>query len=150
MADFLRHRSIVLPMKPWSFSCEMEVRDYECDLQGIVNNARYQHYLEHARHLLLKSRGLDFAELSRTGVNLIVYRIELDYKYPLRSGDTFRVDLRFSRLGRIRIAFDQEIRRLSDEKLCLIGKVLTTAIDPDGRPIQPKAVLDRFPETASS
>ena len=35
----------------------MEVRDYECDLQGIVNNAEYQHYLEHARHQFLRSVG---------------------------------------------------------------------------------------------
>ena len=32
------------------FELEMEVRDYECDLQGIVNNANYQHYTEHTRH----------------------------------------------------------------------------------------------------
>lgn len=48
-----------------SFEVELEVRDYECDLQGIVNHAVYLHYLEHARHLLLKANGLDFAELAR-------------------------------------------------------------------------------------
>ena len=32
------------------FRHEMKVRDYECDIQGVVNNANYQHYLEHARH----------------------------------------------------------------------------------------------------
>ncbi|NSW95739.1 MAG: acyl-CoA thioesterase, partial [Bacteroidales bacterium] len=39
-------------MKPHqaSFRLEFTVRDYECDLQGVVNNANYQHYLEHARH----------------------------------------------------------------------------------------------------
>ena len=31
------------------YELEMKVRDYECDLQGIVNNANYQHYLEHTR-----------------------------------------------------------------------------------------------------
>ena len=30
-----------------SFEIEMQVRDYECDIQGIVNNAVYQNYLEH-------------------------------------------------------------------------------------------------------
>ena len=28
------------------FETEMEVRDYECDIQGIVNNANYLHYTE--------------------------------------------------------------------------------------------------------
>ena len=31
-----------------SFSLSLKVRDNECDVQGIVNNAIYQHYLEHA------------------------------------------------------------------------------------------------------
>ena len=42
---------------------EMKVRDYECDLQGIVNNANYQHYLEHTRHEFLTSVGVSFAAL---------------------------------------------------------------------------------------
>jgi acyl-ACP thioesterase len=36
--------------KQYSFRLEFSVRDYECDLQGVVNNAVYQHYLEYARH----------------------------------------------------------------------------------------------------
>jgi acyl-CoA thioester hydrolase len=44
------------------FCLEFKVRDYECDLQGIVNNANYQHYLEHARHEYLLSEGLSFTK----------------------------------------------------------------------------------------
>jgi acyl-CoA thioester hydrolase len=66
---------------------EFEVRDYECDLSGIVNNAVYQNYLEHARQVFLKKQGIDFAELERRGITLVVIRIQMDFLYPLRSGD---------------------------------------------------------------
>ena len=46
------------------FETRMEVRDYECDIEGIVNNANYLHYAEHTRHLFLKSLGVSFAKLS--------------------------------------------------------------------------------------
>ena len=45
------------------FELQMKVRDYECDLQGIVNNANYQHYIEHTRHEFLSSLGVSFAHL---------------------------------------------------------------------------------------
>jgi len=73
------------------FEVEFIVRDYECDLQAVVNNANYQHYLEHARHEYLISKGINFVELHNEGTDLIVTRVEIDYKYPLRSRDRFNV-----------------------------------------------------------
>ena len=49
------------------YQLAMSVRDYECDMQGVVNNAVYQNYLEHARHEFLKTKGLDFAALTGAG-----------------------------------------------------------------------------------
>ena len=40
-------------MNKYIYELKMAVRDYECDLQGIVNNANYQHYTEHTRHMFL-------------------------------------------------------------------------------------------------
>lgn len=48
-------------------SLEMSVRDYECDIQGIVNNGVYFNYFEHARHWYLHQIGIDFAGLARQG-----------------------------------------------------------------------------------
>ena len=106
-------------MDDFVFSLEMSVRDYKCDLQGIVNNAVYQNYLEHTRHEYLKSIGIDFKEFAERGINLVVVRVELDYKAPLTSGDQFAVRLNFVRESKIKFAFLQNIYRLSDEKLIL-------------------------------
>ena len=118
------------------FALEMDVRDYECDMEGIVNNAVYLNYLEHARHAYLKSRGVDFAEWTRRGVHLVVVRIEADYLAPLRSGDRFVVGVDTERVSRLRFGFNQEIRRLPDGKPVLRAKVIGTAMDPSGKPLR--------------
>ena len=76
------------------YELEFKVRDYECDLQGIVNNANYQHYMEHTRHEFLLSRGISFSALHDAGIDAVVARIRIDYKIPLRSGDEFVCTLR--------------------------------------------------------
>ena len=50
------------------YELELQVRDYECDVQGIVNNAIYQNYFEHTRHEFLNSIGCDFNKLRSEGV----------------------------------------------------------------------------------
>ena len=62
------------------FTMKMSVRDYECDLQGIVNNANYLHYIEHTRHEFLKHAGANFAELHQNGIDAVVARMNLQYK----------------------------------------------------------------------
>lgn len=100
----------------------MEVRDYECDIQGIVNNANYLHYLEHTRHRFLKSRNISFAELHAQGVDVVVARMNLQYKTPLRCDDQFRSCLNVKKEG-IRYVFNQVIYRTSDNALCLRATV---------------------------
>ena len=121
-------------MQDYTFKLELSVRDYECDLQGIVNNAVYQNYLEHARHEYLKSVGIDFALLTRKGINLVVVRAELDYKAPLKSGDKFMVGVNFVRESRLKFAFYQDIYRLPDEVLIMKAKVIGTSLNQNGRP----------------
>ena len=62
------------------FETRMEVRDYECDIEGIVNNANYLHYAEHTRHLFLRSLGVSFAALHEQGIDAVVARMNLQYK----------------------------------------------------------------------
>jgi acyl-CoA thioester hydrolase len=124
------------------FALEMAVRDYECDLQGVVNNAVYQNYLEHARHEYMKSIGIDFAALTAEGINLVVTRAEIDYKLSLTSGDRFVVEVRMERVSPVRIGFRQDIYRLPDRKAVVRALVIGTALNAKGRPQLPQALAE--------
>lgn len=104
------------------YETRMEVRDYECDIQGIVNNANYLHYTEHTRHLFLKDCGLSFSELHDKGIDAVVARMSLQYKVPLRCDDEFISRLSLTKEG-IRYIFYQDLFRAADEKLCFRAKV---------------------------
>ena len=112
----------------YKFTHEMKVRDYECDLQGIVNNANYQHFMEHCRHELLDSLGVNFGKLHEDGIDAMVAKITIEYKTPLRSGDKFVVGINLERKGP-KIIFYQDIYRLSDGKLCTKGIVETICVE---------------------
>ena len=120
----------------YSFSVDFTVRDYECDIQGVVNNANYLHYLEHARHVFLLSKDINFSQLHNEGLDLIVTRIEIDYKFPLRSFDKFVVRITLVKEGNARLVFNQDIYRLPDEKLIVKARV-TGVATRKGRPVSP-------------
>ena len=99
------------------FEYKVKVRDYECDSQGIVNNANYQHYYEITRHEFLESCGLRFSELHEKGIDPVVSQVTIKYKNSLHGGDEFICTVDLEKEG-IRYLFNQQIIRLSDHKVC--------------------------------
>ncbi len=130
-------------MSDFHFELELQVRDYECDIQGIVNNAVYQNYLEHCRHQFLNAVGLDFARLHNDGIDAVVIKAELEYKFPLRPGDTFIIQLKIKRHGPLRVIFDQQILRKTDNKLMVKARI-TTVLTKNKRPISADFLVEYF------
>ena len=114
-------------MERYIYELKMKVRDYECDLQGIVNNANYQHYLEHTRHEFLTSTGVSFAKLHEQGIDAVVARLTMAFKTPLRSGDEFISKLYLKKEG-IKYVFYQDIFRASDNKVVIKATIDTVTI----------------------
>jgi acyl-CoA thioester hydrolase len=131
------------------FSLQMKVRDYECDLQQIVNNAVYQQYCEHTRHEYLRQLGIDFAALHDRGIDLVLVRAEVDYYYPLRSGDRFVVTLNVERKGAIRFLFRQSIFLLPERRGIVTG-VFHGASLCAGRPAVVAEVADALNQASTS
>ena len=126
--------------KEYIHAIEFGVRDYECDIQGVVNNANYQHYLEHARHEFLISRDISFSALHNEGIDLIVSRIEINYKYPLRSHDKFVVKSVIQKEGNVKLVF---IRTFGPDEGRCTGRVACAAVK-NGKPIRPEAIFEKL------
>ena len=114
-------------MGKYIYELTMKVRDYECDLQGIVNNANYQHYIEHTRHEFLSSAGISFARLHEQGIDPVVARLNMAFKTPLRSGDEFISKL-YLKKESIKYTFYQDIFRLPDLKPVIKATVETVCL----------------------
>ena len=114
-------------MKNTAFEIEMKVRDYECDVQCVVNNSNYQHYMEHARHEFLETTGTSFSALHEQGIDVMVARIDISYKHPLRGSDRFAVQVAFQREG-VKLVFFEEIYKLPERILCAKGRIETVCL----------------------
>lgn len=92
----------------YAFEMPIKVRDYEVDSQGIVNNANYQHYLEHTRHMFCEQAGVSFRDMHAAGIDPVVRRIEIDYLRPLGLGDSMVSRIALFRQGPM-FVFRQDI-----------------------------------------
>ena len=101
----------------------LKVRDYECDTQGHVNNAHYQHYFEVTRHEFLESVGLNFHQLHLQGIDAVVAKVEIRYKVPLIGMDKFICTVSSIEKVNVKYVFHQEIIRLSDQAICAKAKI---------------------------
>lgn len=115
-------------MKTYVYQHEDKVRDYECDLQGVVNNANYLHYMEHTRHEFLLSLGENFSDLHDRGMDLFVARIEIQLKHSPRSGDRYLSCLNASKEG-VKLVMSQDIYKLPEKELVSRGTVDCVLVD---------------------
>lgn len=114
-------------MNDFVFELNMKVRDYECDFQGIVNNANYVHYLEHTRHEFFAAKSISITHLHTLGIDPVVSRISISYKNSLRSGDEFVSKFFICKEG-VRFVFHQSIFKQADNSLCISAEVETVCL----------------------
>lgn len=126
----------------YTYELDFKVRDYECDLQGIVNNSVYQNYLEHTRHEFLLDNKVSFSDLHDQGVDAVVARVEIAYKTSLRPGDSFVSKLGVKKEG-AKYVFHQIILRKPDMVVCIKAKIETVVVI-NGRLAKGYPVFDKL------
>jgi len=118
------------------FKVDFEVRDNELDAQGVVNNANYFIYMAHARHKYLHDIGIDFSEMTANKQNLFLVSANIEYKRPLRANEKFYVTCKlvpFNPGGKVRFAFDQEVRKIDTDELMAKGLNVGVCVDGNNR-----------------
>lgn len=82
---------------------EVRVRYCECDPMGVAHHASYIPWLEIARTELLRTSGISYAQLEAAGVFLVVAKLNVAYRRPVRYDDVVRIACRVVGTSRVKI-----------------------------------------------
>lgn len=87
----------------------LRVRYHECDPMGVAHHASYAPWLEMGRTELLRTSGVSYADLEKAGVFLVIVKLELRYKRPIRYDDVVEVRTRVVGSSRVKIEHEYEL-----------------------------------------
>lgn len=129
----------------YEYRRSFKVRDYECDIQGVVNNATYQRYMEVTRNeWLYEEMGLNYSKMTAENKFLFVSKIVIEYKYPLRPNDKFWCGGIVRRTSNVKLVAVQDIYR-EDNMEILKADLVIVGVSPSGGYGLPQNIIDRVP-----
>ncbi len=102
------------------FRCEIEVRYYETDMQGIVHHSNYLRYLEVAREKFMREfLQLGSQDFEKLGVYYVIRDAKTTFLKPIRFGEQLVIKLRVKEYNGLRLVHEY--------KLCVNGEERATA-----------------------
>jgi acyl-CoA thioester hydrolase len=117
----------------------LRVRYCECDPMGVAHHASYIPWLEIGRTELLRTSGVSYAQLEAAGVFLVIVKLDVRYRRPIRYDDL--VEVRTVVIGGSRVKIEHEydlavVERNGESTNDLVAAASTTlaCVGPDGRP----------------
>ena len=128
----------------------LTVRYAETDMMGIVHHSRYYPWFEQARTDFIKSCGMSYGEMERSGILLPLTRTEARYHYGLTYEDEVMVTCRLTKLTVARCEFSYEVYKLPSMKLMSEGKTEHGFVGSEFKPInlkkQNRELFDKLKE----
>jgi acyl-CoA thioester hydrolase len=106
------------------FTAQIRVRHYEMDALGHVNNAVYQHYLEHAAIEHLEHLGFTLDRYRELGGVFVMRRIEIDYLRAAAAGDRLDISTWIEQMRGPRAVRRYEIRSNGSDEIVLKAEAL--------------------------
>ena len=123
----------------YSNTCKIRVRYGETDQMGYVYYGNYAEYYEVARVEMLRSLGMDYASMERSGVMMPVLELNCKYIKPALYDQELTIKTSIEELPGVRIHFKYEVFNPAEE-LINIGKTTLVFVDMEkNKPCQPPA-----------
>jgi len=111
---------------------EFRVRYAECDAQGVAHHSGYPVWMEMARVELLRKRGVNYGELEKAGVFMVVARLSVRYRKPALFDDVLRMQIEAEPTSGIKL--EHRYRLLRDQILLAEAETTLVCVDRHGRP----------------
>ncbi|HJN64008.1 MAG TPA: thioesterase family protein [Flavobacteriales bacterium] len=135
----------------YSKETKIRVRYGETDQMGYVYYGVYAQYFEVGRVELLRSLGVSYKELEKSGFALPVVDFEINYKKAALYDDELTIRTTIKELPSARITFEYETYNVAKE-LLNVGKVILVFVDKvTKKPCLPPAlIMDKLKEKLES
>jgi acyl-CoA thioester hydrolase len=115
----------------------IRVQYFETDGQGRVHNSQYLNYFERGRVEMLRSIGISYRELERTGLMLVVRSMHVDFRVPAQFDDELELitSLRHSHGARVEHGYELLKREAPDSPPTIVvtGHSVIACIDRLGK-----------------
>jgi len=118
---------------------------------GVAHHAAYAPWLEMGRTELLRDAGVSYAKLEADGVFLVVTRLELKFRRPIRYDDIVEIRSRVTGGGRVKIRHEYDVvlverneqtpdpsadASIPHDGVCATAMTELACVDRDGKPTQ--------------
>jgi acyl-CoA thioester hydrolase len=123
----------------------VRVRYAETDKMGVVYYANYLIWFEVGRTDWLRATGSTYRLMEEEGVQLPVIEAHCEYRHGAKYDDEVEIRTTGRKLSPVRVQFDYQAVRASDNTVLATGHTVHAAIDRSGRPVRmPDRMKDLF------
>lgn len=123
---------------PSSNISRLRVRYCECDPMGVVHHAAYVPWLEIGRTEILRDTGVTYADLEKHGVFLVIVKLDVRYRRPIRYDDLVEVRTKVVGGSRVKIEHEYEVVVVERagkavEEPCAAASTTLACVGDDGK-----------------
>ena len=108
---------------------ERKVRFSDSDAQGIVFNGNYLTYFDDTVTDYFDALGIEWAELNRRGYDMVLGRVEIDFRATAQVGDVLITGARVIEIGNSSVTFEMNTWERDSQRTVARGREIQVMLD---------------------